>query len=151
MNDTITIREPLKADETGWRRLWAGYNDFYQAQISDEITTFTWQRILNPHSPIFARMADVNGTLAGFSVSVLHDGTWVSDSICYLEDLFVEPNARHKGIGRQLIKDLALLGKAKGWARLYWNTKYNNPARQLYDEFVTADDFVRYRLDLRDQ
>jgi hypothetical protein len=34
-----------------------------------------------------------------------------------------------------------------GWSRLYWHTRAENAAaRRLYDSFVEADDFVRYRL-----
>jgi len=34
-----------------------------------------------------------------------------------------------------------------GWSRLYWHTRAGNlAARRLYDAFVQADDFVRYRL-----
>ena len=37
----------------------------------------------------------------------------------------------------------------RGWSQLYWLTRANNErARRLYDEFVQADNFVRYRLTL---
>lgn len=39
------------------------------------------------------------------------------------------------------------LSEGKGWSRLYWYTRESNDvARKLYDQFVEADDFVRYRL-----
>ena len=82
----------------------------------------------------------------GFSVSVLHDGTWVPNPVCHLEDLFVDPMFRGKGVGRRLIQDLINLAKERNWSSLYWHTREGNPARCLYDEFAQADDFVRYRL-----
>jgi len=46
-------------------------------------------------------------------------------------------------LGRALIDDLV----ARGWARLYWHTRQSNDtARRLYDTYVDADAFVRYRL-----
>lgn len=142
----IRIRDPAPADQAAWRALWSGYNQFYGADIPDAVTARTWQRILDPASPIFCRLAIVDDEVAGFSVSVLHDSTWTIAPVCYLEDLFVAPRLRGRGVGRALIDDLVARAKAEGWARLYWHTRANNPARQLYDTFGTIDDFVRYRL-----
>lgn len=80
---------------------------------------------------------------------MLHDGTWTVAPICYLEDLFVAPEFRGHGFGRLLIQDLVDRGAAKSWSRLYWHTRAGNPARRLYDEFATVDDFVRYRRTLQ--
>ena len=140
------IREAHPADEADWRLLWAGYNAFHEAVVADEITSRTWRRIIDPDTPMIGRMAEEGGTLVGFSICVLHEGTWVKTSICYLEDLFVSPGHRGKGIGRMLIEDLLGLAAVCGWSRLYWHTRQDNPARRLYDEFTEADGFVRYVL-----
>jgi GNAT superfamily N-acetyltransferase len=142
---TPLIRDPA-ADEMVWRELWSQYNAFYQASIPEAVTARTWQRILDPaSSSMFGRLAVVDGEVAGFSVSVLHDSTWTIAPVCYLEDLFVAPKFRGRGCGRALIADLVDSGRLKGWSRLYWHTRASNPARRLYDEFANADDFVRYR------
>ena len=83
----------------------------------------------------------------GFSHSLLHEGTWVLAPICYLEDLYVDPSARGRGVGRALIADLVDMARTQGWSRLYWHTRRGNEAaRRVYDGFVKADDFVRYLL-----
>jgi GNAT superfamily N-acetyltransferase len=143
---TALIRDPLPADEAAWRELWSGYNAFYETAVPEAVTARTWQRILDPAAPVFGRLACVDDCVAGFDICVLHEGTWVIAPICYLEDLFVAPPFRGRGVGRMLIADLAARAKAEGWSRLYWHTRETNPARRLYDEFVKADDFVRYRL-----
>jgi GNAT superfamily N-acetyltransferase len=143
---SATIRDPSAADETAWRILWAGYNAFYENDIAEAVTARTWQRILDPASPIFARLAVIDNKVVGFSNNVLHDGTWSVGPFCFLEDLFVEPQFRGRGLGRLLIQDLVDRGKAEGWGRIYWHTRVNNPARRLYDEFAKADDFVRYKV-----
>ncbi|MDQ2879388.1 MAG: GNAT family N-acetyltransferase [Pseudomonadota bacterium] len=143
---TTLIRPVERADEGRWRSLWHGYNQFYGADLSDEITNHTWQRLLDPASPLFCRVAEYDGAVAGFVHGVLHEGTWTTAPSCYLEDLFVDPDMRRRGIARLLIHDLTATCVAKGWSRLYWHTDRDNPARALYDKFASADNFVRYRL-----
>jgi GNAT superfamily N-acetyltransferase len=141
----MLIRDPAATDETAWRSLWSHYNAFYETVIPEPVTARTWQRMLDPAAPIFGRLAVDDAELVGFCVSVIHDSTWTTAPLCYLEDLFVAPEFRGRGVGRMLIADLLDRAKSNGWARLYWHTRANNPARRLYDEFATADDFVRYR------
>jgi GNAT superfamily N-acetyltransferase len=142
---TMFIRDPAPTDEMAWRALWSQYNAFYEVSIPESVTARTWRRILDPASPIFGRLAAVDGGIVGFSVSLLHDSTWTIAPVCYLEDLFVAPEFRGRGCGRMLIADLMYRARSSGWSRLYWHTRANNPARRLYDEFANADDFVRYR------
>jgi len=142
----ICIRDAAPDDEPEWRRLWDGYNKFYKAHVDPEITSHTWARIIAPGSMVIGRIAEVDGLIRGFSISILHEGTWTLTPICYLEDLFVDPVCRGQGIGRALIQDLMNRARKENWSRLYWHTQHNNPARKLYDEFVEADDFVRYRI-----
>lgn len=141
----MLIRDPAPTDETAWRSLWSQYNAFYETIIPEPVTARTWQRMLDPAAPIFGRLAVDDAELIGFCVSVIHDSTWTIAPLCYLEDLFVAPKFRRRGVGRMLIADLLDRARSNGWARLYWHTRANNPARRLYDEFGNADDFVRYR------
>jgi len=146
----IEIRDARAADERDWRELWAGYQRFYEIEVPERVTAYTWARILDPASPVFARLAESNGSVMGFSIGVLHDGTWAETPVCYLEDLFVAPAFRLSGAGRALIQDLVDLGRQHGWSSLYWHTKADNvEARRLYDRFASADGFLRYRLSLR--
>lgn len=145
----ILIRDIREADAEAWRRLWSGYNDFSEAIIPAEVTEGTLRRLLDPTSALIGRIAEKDERVAGFSISVLHESTWTLPLNCYLEDLYVDPEFRGGGVGRALIQDLIDLGRARGWSRLYWHSQASNArARGLYDEFVQADGFVRYRLTL---
>jgi GNAT superfamily N-acetyltransferase len=140
-----TIRAALPADEAAWRQLWRGYCDFYRVQLPDEVTDRTWKRILDPDSQIMCIVAEVDGQVYGFANCVVHENTWETQAVCYLEDLFVMPAARGHGIGAALIEWLRNAMRAEGWARLYWVTRADNQAaRRLYDRFARADGFVRY-------
>jgi GNAT superfamily N-acetyltransferase len=143
----LSIRDPKPGDEAPWRRLWKGYVDFYEAEVSEEVTDATWRRLLDPGSGMVGRLAELEGAVVGFTVAVLHSGSWTTTQVCYLEDLFVASEARGNGIGRALIDDLIAMAKDRGWSRIYWHTRQSNDAaRRLYDSYVDADDFVRYRL-----
>jgi GNAT superfamily N-acetyltransferase len=143
----LVIRDPKPGDEAAWRDLWAGYVAFYKSEVSEAVTAATWQRLFMPGSGMVGRMAEWEGALSGFTVSIVHPRSWALAPICYLEDLFVEPELRGRGLGRALIEDLVALGRERGWSGLYWHTQQGNAtARALYDRFAKADDFVRYRI-----
>lgn len=143
------IRDATAADEAAWRRLWDQYLAFYKVKLADDVTANTWARILDPSSRVAIRVAEVDGTLAGFAIHHFHDSTWVKTPDCYLEDLFLDATYRGQGIGRALIDDLIAITKAKGWSRLYWHTDRDNAtARKLYDTYAPEDGHVRYRLRL---
>ncbi len=143
----ILIRPALPSDEAAWRKLWQGYCDFYGANVPDAVTSRTWGRILDPDSGVLCIVAEVDGQVYGFANCVIHENTWELQPICYLEDLFVLPSARGRGIGKALMEWLRNAMRAEGWSRLYWVTGQDNQAaRALYDRFTQADGFVRYVL-----
>lgn len=144
---TATIRAALPQDEAQWRKLWADYLAFYSVALAPDITDLTWRRIFDPASAIFMRVAVVDGLVKGFALCLTHEGTWTRARDCYLEDLFIDADARGKGLGRALLDDLVALSKAEGWPRLYWHTEETNTnARKLYDRYVESDGHIRYRI-----
>ena len=146
---SVDIRDATPADEAGWRSLWQQYLDFYEVVLTPEVTSATWVRLMDPASPVKARLAFTEGAMVGFAIHLHHPSTWVIGEDCYLEDLFLAPAARGKGVGRALIEDLMALARGKGWQRLYWHTDEENVvARRLYDRFVESDGHVRYRMTL---
>lgn len=143
----IEVRAMEAADAPRWRALWAAYNRFYEASVADHVTEQTLARLLDPGSSLVGRVAVHDGAMIGFSASAIHEATWDTRAVCYLEDLYVDETARGFGAGRALIEDLIALAHRHNWGRLYWHTRAgNDTARRLYDHFTQADDFVRYRL-----
>ncbi|HDR2863267.1 TPA: GNAT family N-acetyltransferase [Enterobacter asburiae] len=144
----VIVRAIRAEDYPQWRPLWDGYTHFYDCVLDESVTASTWERALNPYSSMFCRVAEKEGRVIGFAMCVLHEGTWSTAPICYLEDLFVDAAVRGAGTGQALIDALMEEGKREGWSKLYWVTRQNNPARKLYDRFGEADDYVRYRISL---
>ena len=143
---SVEIRDAGPQDEAGWRELWQQYLDFYEVSLAPEVTAATWARLMDPASPVKARLAFAGGRMAGFAIHLHHPSTWVIGDDCYLEDLYVAPEARGQGIGRALIEDLMAIGRARGWHRIWWATDMDNAgARRLYDSIAPCDNHVRYR------
>ena len=142
----LRIRKIEAGDEARWRALWEGYCAFYQHELTEAVSRHTWRRIMDPAVPVHAIVAERAGTgVIGMANYILHENTWTLTPVCYLEDLFVDPQERAQGVGKQLIDWLVAQMKAQGWSRLYWNTKENNyRARGLYDKYTPHSGFLRY-------
>lgn len=146
---SIRIRPIEATDEAAWRDLWAGYLTFYVAALPESTTDTAWSRIVGDDEAFGGLVAEheATGAVVGIANFILHPSTWSEQSFCLLNDLFVSPEARGLGAGRALIQHLIALGKAEGWARVYWLTREDNAvARTLYDSFAPADGFIRYNV-----
>lgn len=144
----FVIRDLLKEDRPGWENLWGGYLDFYQAPMEAVVIEVTWSRLLDPEEPMIALVARDAGTheLIGLVHCVFHRGTWAVGEFCYLEDLFVAPNARGQGVGRALIEAVYARADARKCERVYWLTHETNAtARHLYDQVARHTGFIQYR------
>ncbi len=145
----MEVRDCTASDYAGWRRLWDMYLAFYETALDEAVTAYTWTRILDAGSPVKARLAVEGGAVLGFAIYHHHASTWAMADDGYLEDLFVDEAARGRGVGRALIDDLLALGRAKGWARVYWHTNASNlRAQALYNSYAPADGYLRYRIKL---
>jgi len=138
---------PIEArDESRWRELWKGYCAFYETDVPDDVTGHTWARIMDQASPVRSIVAErEHDGVIGMANYLIHENTWTRTPVCYLEDLFVDPDKRAAGVGQQLIDWLVAEMRQRGWARVYWHTRENNyRARGLYDKYSRVDGFVRY-------
>jgi ribosomal protein S18 acetylase RimI-like enzyme len=145
----MQIRDCEAGDYAAWRQLWEGYLAFYNVSLDEAVTAQTWARLMDKASPVKARLAVHEGAVLGFAIHHHHPSTWVMGEDGYLEDLYVDARARGQGAGRALIDDLLALGRARGWARVYWHTDASNArARALYDSYTPSDGHIRYRLKL---
>ena len=141
----INIRKIERRDEARWRELWDGYTRFYKREPSETVTRHLWTRIWDPVAPVWAIVAESNEEVVGIANYVVHENTSVLSPVCYLQDLFVDPERRAAGVGRSLIDWLVSEMRQQGWSRLYWNTKDDNyRARALYDSYTPHSGFVRY-------
>jgi GNAT superfamily N-acetyltransferase len=143
---SVSIRPAEARDEPRWRELFDAYTRFYEREPREVITRHTWSRILDPAAPVHAIVAEAPGQrVIGIANYLTHESTGSLAPVCYLQDLFVDPDRRGDGVGRQLIDWLVAGMKAQRWASVYWHTRETNyRARGLYDQYAPHSGFVRY-------
>lgn len=79
------------------------------------------------------RLAEWQGTPAGFALFFANYSTFLAKPGIFLEDLFVLPAFRGKGIGKALLVHLAQLAVARDCGRLEWSVlDWNQPAIAFY-------------------
>lgn len=95
---------------------------------------------------VIAREGD---TPVGFALFFPSYSTFLGRPGLYLEDLFVRPGARGKGIGRELLEYLARLTVERGWGRLEWRVlDWNEPSIAFYRRLGAEplDDWTVFRV-----
>ena len=79
-------------------------------------------------------IAEWQGAPAGFALYFHNYSTWRGHAGIYLEDLFVRPQFRGKGIGKALLTSVAAIAVAEGCPRLEWAVlNWNTPAIDFYN------------------
>jgi len=78
-------------------------------------------------------IAESDGQPAGFAFYFFNYSTWVGRPGIYVEDLFVLPQFRRLGIGRELLRQVAAIAVETGCQRLQWEVlDWNTPAVDFY-------------------
>ena len=98
---------------------------------------------------VFAHVAEYEGQIAGFALWFRNYSTWLCKHGIYLEDLYVTPPLRGRGIGRALLAELAALCVQQGYGRLeWWVLDWNEPSIGFYRALgaVAMDEWTVYRL-----
>ena len=89
--------------------------------------------LFDHHPKLFCEIAEWNGEPAGFAVWFVNFSTFAGRHGIYLEDLFVRPALRGKGIGKALLSYLARECVANKWSRLQWSVlDWNTPSIEFY-------------------
>lgn len=142
---SITVRALSQVDYEPWRALWDANN---QGHKNEDVTAATWQRLMED-GQVRGLVAEDDGTVVGLVHFILHPVTGHNKPVCYMQDVFVDPAHRRKGIGRALVTALAHIGAAEGWARLYWLAEaHNQEAQSLYKNLGLKLDFTLHVLPL---
>lgn len=78
-------------------------------------------------------IAEVEGEGAGFALYFFNYSTFLAKPGLYLEDLFVRPAFRRRGVGRALLLHLARVANQRGCGRMEWSVlDWNQPAIDFY-------------------
>ncbi len=102
-----------------------------------------------PQPRLFCDIAEWNGEPAGIAVWFLNFSTFRGRHGIYLEDIFVRPALRGKGIGKALMTQLARRCVEENWARVEWAVlDWNAPSIAFYKSIgaLVLDDWKICRL-----
>ena len=94
-------------------------------------------------------IAEHDGAPAGFALFFHNFSTFLGKPGIYLEDLYVRPEFRGRGVGKELLINLARLAKERGCGRLeWWVLDWNESSIGFYRELgaVPMDDWTVYRV-----
>jgi GNAT superfamily N-acetyltransferase len=94
-------------------------------------------------------IARLDGEPVGFALFFHNMSTFLGRSGLYLEDLFVIPSARGRGIGRALLSHLAQIAVERNCGRMEWAVlDWNRPAIEFYEKLNARpmSDWIVYRL-----
>lgn len=96
-----------------------------------------------------ALIGEIDGTAAGLALYFHTFSTWTGKRGLYLEDLFVRPTARGKGLGEALLTRVAQIAVERGCPRVEWLVvDWNTPARGFYEKLgaVPLTEWTIHRL-----
>jgi GNAT superfamily N-acetyltransferase len=126
----ITVRAATPADVPTIVALVKELAEYEKAADQVVATDASMLRALFPTSgppAAEALIGEIGGRPEGLALFFMNFSTWVGQQGVYLEDLFVRPSARGKGLGKALFLEVARISSSRGctrmdWAVLNWNT-----------------------------
>jgi ribosomal protein S18 acetylase RimI-like enzyme len=144
----LAIDDIKPGDGPAWRKLWDANN---RGHINEAVAAQTWSRLIDPAFPVkgFVARDGESGDLAGLVHYVLHPVTGALAPACYMQDLYVDPACRQRGLAKALVARVAEQGRREGWTRLYWLAEGKNEAAQsLYRTVGVKLDFTFHMMPL---
>jgi GNAT superfamily N-acetyltransferase len=132
MGLSIRFAEPQDADViVGFVQALAEYEREPEAvEVTPEVLR---EQMESPDPPFECLIAEEDEMPAGFALFFRNYSTWRGRAGLFLEDLFVAPQHRRRGIGRALLQRLAAISVERGYGRMEWSVlDWNTPAHGFY-------------------
>lgn len=150
MPTSVTLRAATPADTPqilAFIRALAEYERMLDHVVATEASLGA--ALFGPRPYAEVVIAEDDGTPVGFALFFHTFSTFLGQPGIYLEDLFVIPPARGKGVGRALLAHLAQLAVARGCGRVEWAVLgWNKPAIGFYESLGARpnEEWTVYRL-----
>ncbi|MGP4055540.1 GNAT family N-acetyltransferase [Mycobacterium sp. 4D054] len=130
-----TIRAVRAGDETELTAMIHELAEFEHAAHECTVTESQLRDALfGPDPTLYAHLVEVDGQAAAAALWFRNFSTWDGVAGIYLEDLFVRPQFRRRGLARKLLATLARECVERGYSRLSWAVlDWNVNAIALYD------------------
>lgn len=147
---SVVIRKAVVEDAPVIFRFICELAEFENA--ADQVETSVEQlreTVFGPDAVVDALIYELGGKPVAFALWYFTFSTWQGRPGLYLEDLYVTPEARGRGIGTEILKYLARHALENGFGRFEWSVlDWNTPAIRTYDATGAKpqSEWIRYRL-----
>ena len=131
----LTLRAATPADAATVLELIRALAVYERQPDAVEVDAATLAAQLAAQPPPFeCLLAELDGRTAGFALFFHTYSTWRGRRGIWLEDLFVVPEARRRGVGEALLRRVAALAQGRGCARFEWSVlDWNTEAIEFYE------------------
>jgi GNAT superfamily N-acetyltransferase len=130
----MSLRRAVRADVPEILRLIRALAEY--EKLSDEVVATEAalaETLFGTRSAAELLLAEEGGRAVGFALFFQNYSTFLAKPGIYLEDLFVDPAARGKGLGKALLQAIAKIAVERGCGRFEWSVlDWNEPAIGFY-------------------
>ena len=141
------IRKLERKDKENWIKLYCGYAKFYKVSMNNEVLNTLWSWIHDDNHIVKGICYELEDKIVGIAHYRTMPRPIKGQYICFLDDLFVEPEFRGQKIGQKMIGHLKSISKANNWDGIRWITHSSNKtAKILYDKIARNTGFELYEL-----
>ena len=141
------IREIKLTDKEQWENLYEGYAKFYKVEMNKTILKTVWNWIHDKNHEVEGIVYEINNKIVGLAHYRKMPRPLRGQEIGFLDDLYVDPDYRRKGIGEKLLNYLKELSKSRGWNLVRWLTHDDSiKAKSLYDRVAEKTNWDLYEL-----
>ena len=144
----MKIRSLQPEDRVQWESMLRAYAAFYGTATSAESEAAVWSWIFDEHNDFWCNLVvDNSGIIIGFVQYQLMHRSLSGAMVCYLSDLYVDPQFRGNGAGRAMIDHVLAFAHSRRIANVRWLTQdFNYAGRKLYDTYAKKSDFILYSI-----
>ncbi len=150
MNNKISIRAATETDIPAIFSLIKELAEY--EKLSDQIVTTEDElnkTFFGENKFVEILLAEYEGKIVGQAIFFKNFSTFLGKPGIYLEDLYVKPEMRGKGIGKALLDKIILLAKERNYGRVEWSVlDWNVPAIEFYKKLGAKplEDWTIFRL-----
>ncbi|MCA2380070.1 GNAT family N-acetyltransferase [Agrobacterium genomosp. 3 str. RTP8] len=140
------VRDVRPSDRDEWDALYMGYASFYEvvqtAAMRDAVWSWLHDDLKEPRGLV---AEGTDGRLTGLAHYRPFARPLSATTGCYLDDLFVSPDARGTGAADALIDRVRAIALQENWSVVRWITAETNyRGRAVYDRLATKTHWVTY-------